>query len=102
MTEIVNSATVSNASAVAAVLTAVGAAILVPIRWVVGLVKVERDAREVAIKALWEAIEKHRNEEAEHERRISEKFAVVATKADLAQQTKILLVALDLRARAAE
>ena len=89
-------------SAVFGVLVTAAGGVVFAARWVLALVTRERDERTKADDDLWEAIKEHRQEEVEYERRVSDKMDGLATKADLKQQTDLILAAMTIRGRAAE
>ena len=98
MADILSSETASTVAAATGVLATIAGAILVPIRWVQGAIRAERNERIKADDALRADIEGHRRDEIEYQRRTSDRLAEVATKADLRQQTDLILGALQIRA----
>ena len=98
MPDILSNETASTVAAATGVLATIAGAVVFPIRWVQGVIKTERDERIKADDALRADIQRHRDEEITYQQRTSDRLAEVATKADLRQQTDLLLGALQLRA----
>ena len=84
------------AAAAVAVMGAVVAGITFPVRWVLTLVQAETKAREKAVDGIWLAIDGHRRDDQENQRRIADKIDHLATKADLDKQTEQLMDTLKL------
>ena len=113
MADMLSSETASTVAAATGVVATIAGAILVPIRWVQGVIRAERDERIKADKferdertkaddALRADIEGHRRDEIAYQQRTSDRLAEVATKADLSRQTDLILGALKLRATLSE
>ena len=102
MADMISSETASTVAAATGVLATIAGAILVPIRWVRSAIKEEREERIKADDALRADLEGHRRDEIEYQRRTSDRLAEVVTKADMRQQTDLILGALKLRATLSE
>jgi hypothetical protein len=79
------------ATAIVSTIIAAAGGVAFQVKWIVGLVRKEEEARAESEREIWKAIELHKKDETDHERAMASKIENLATKADLINQTTQLL-----------